>query len=110
LIITTTGFPTAAITETGTLPTGVKFVDNGDGTAKLRGTPAAGMAGSYPITIKAKNGVLPNAKQTFDLIVIGSGPSGNPVRAIRTSDNIADGVPTVDAILLSAVGNDTLFP
>ena len=48
------GFPTAtAITETGALPSGVTFTDNGDGTATLAGTPAAGTAGSYPITITA---------------------------------------------------------
>jgi hypothetical protein len=107
--ITTTGFPAAAITESGTLPIGVNFV-NGNGTAKLRGTPGANTAGSYSITIKAKNGVLPNARESFDLIVIGSGPSGNPVQAISTSDSIADSVPTVDAILLGDAGNDTLFP
>ena len=35
-------FPTATLTETGTLPAGVAFTDNGDGTATLTGTPAAG--------------------------------------------------------------------
>ena len=37
--MTTTGFPISALTETGALPTGVTFVDNGDGTATLAGTP-----------------------------------------------------------------------
>ena len=36
--VTTTGFPTPALTESGPLPTGVTFVDNGDGTATLAGT------------------------------------------------------------------------
>ena len=40
--VTTTGFPTAALSEVGSLPSGVTFVDNGDGTATLAGTPAAG--------------------------------------------------------------------
>ncbi len=40
--------PTAALTETGSLPTGVTFTDNGDGTATLAGTPAAGTNGVYP--------------------------------------------------------------
>jgi len=51
----TTGIPTAAVTETGALPAGVTFTDNGDGTATIAGTPAAGSGGSYPITITATN-------------------------------------------------------
>ena len=35
--VTTTGFPTPTITETGSLPSGVTFTDNGDGTATLAG-------------------------------------------------------------------------
>ena len=67
--MTTTGFPTAALTETGALPTGVTFVDNGDGTATLAGTPAAGTGGTYALTITAANGVLPDATQSFTLTV-----------------------------------------
>ena len=37
--VTTTGSPTSALSETGALPSGVTFVDNGDGTATLAGTP-----------------------------------------------------------------------
>ena len=54
--VTTTGRPTSALAETGTLPTGVSFVDNGNGTATLSGNPAAGTGGSYPITITATTG------------------------------------------------------
>ncbi|HEU5268572.1 MAG TPA: putative Ig domain-containing protein, partial [Jatrophihabitans sp.] len=65
-VTTTAGFPTTtALGETGSLPSGVTFIDNGDGTATLAGTPAAGTGGSYPITITAGNGVLPNATQSF---------------------------------------------
>jgi hypothetical protein len=35
----------------------------------LSGTPAAGTGGTYPITLQASNGVLPNAAQTFTLTV-----------------------------------------
>src|SRR5262245_34855472 len=38
--VTTTGSPTPAITKTGTLPTGITFIDNSNGTATLSGTPA----------------------------------------------------------------------
>ncbi len=67
--VTTTGIPTAAMTETGTLPSGVTFIDNGDGTATLAGTPAAGTGGSYPLTITAATGCCSNATQSFTLTV-----------------------------------------
>jgi hypothetical protein len=67
--VTTTGDPRPSITETGALPTGVTFVDNGDGTAKFVGTPGAGTAGDYPLTIAASNGVSPDAQQSFVLHV-----------------------------------------
>ncbi len=53
--VTTTGYPAATITEVGTLPTGMTFTDNGNGTATLAGTPATGSAGSFPVTISATN-------------------------------------------------------
>jgi hypothetical protein len=64
-----TGFPVPALSETGALPNGVTFVDNGNGTATLHGTPALGSNLTYPLTIKAANGVLPNATQSFTLNV-----------------------------------------
>jgi hypothetical protein len=67
--VTATGSPTPALSATGSRPTGVTFTDNGDGTAALAGTPAAGTGGSYPLTITAANGVLPNATQSFTLTV-----------------------------------------
>jgi hypothetical protein len=53
--LTTTGLPAPALKETGALPSGVTFTDNGDGTATLAGTPAATSGGSYPLTITATN-------------------------------------------------------
>ena len=75
--VTTTGSPTPSLTETGALPSPVTFKDNGNGTATLSGTPAAGTAGSYPITIKASNGVGTAASQSFTLTVNGSGGGSN---------------------------------
>lgn len=69
-VTTAHDFPTAtALTETGALPSGVTFVDNGNGTATLAGTPAAGTVNIYTFTITASNGVAPNATQTFTLTV-----------------------------------------
>ena len=68
--VTTTGVPNCALSETGALPPGVTFTDNGDGTATLAGTPAAGSGGAYPLTITATNGVSPPATQPFILSVL----------------------------------------
>ena len=70
--VTTTGSPAAAITESGGLPSGVTLTDHGDGTATLAGAPATGTKGSYPITLKAANGVSPDATQSFTLTVAGA--------------------------------------
>lgn len=69
--VTTTGKPTNVITRTGTWPAGVSFTDNGDNTATIGGTPAAGtLPGPYPAVITATNGISPNAVQNFTLRVL----------------------------------------
>jgi len=67
--VTTSGYPTPAVTRSGTLPAGVSFTDNGNGTATLAGTPSAGSDGTYALTITANNGVSPVATQSFALTV-----------------------------------------
>jgi hypothetical protein len=71
--ITATGSPTPSLAETGALPAGLNFTDNGNGTATLAGIPGPGSAGSYPLTFRADNGVPPDATQTFTLTVSPSG-------------------------------------
>jgi len=68
-LIFTTGFPTAAITEQGTLPTGVTFVDNGNGHGTLSGDPAVNTGGLYNLVFTASNGVSPNATLNYTLTV-----------------------------------------
>ena len=69
--ITTVGSPTPAITQSGKLPGGIKFVDNGDGTASLSGRPGNGLGqtGNYLLTLTASNGVSPAATQNFTLTI-----------------------------------------
>ena len=68
--VNATGNPTPAITRSGdALPSGVTFVDNGDGTATLSGGPVAGTGGVYNFTFTASNGVGPDATQSFTLTV-----------------------------------------
>ena len=66
--MTTTGFPTPALSETGSLPAGVTFTDNGNGTGTLQGT-ASLRRENFNISFTAQNGVSPNAVQNFTLTV-----------------------------------------
>ena len=66
--VTTTGFPKATITESGTLPKGISFTTNANGTASISGTPAAGTGGSYTIGLQATNSAG-SATQSFVLVV-----------------------------------------
>jgi hypothetical protein len=67
--VSTTGFPTSSLTETGALPSGVTFVANSDGTATLSGTPTTGSGGAYNLTFAASNSVGSPATQAFTLTV-----------------------------------------
>ena len=64
--VTASGNPTATLSQTGVLPSGVSFIG---ATGILGGTPAAGSGGAYPLTFKATNGVGPDASQSFSLVV-----------------------------------------
>ncbi|MFZ5877990.1 MAG: Ig-like domain repeat protein, partial [Chloroflexota bacterium] len=66
--ILTSGFPIPALNQSGALPGGVTFVDNGDGTATLSGTPDLGTSGDYPLTFTAANGTT-DATQNFTLTI-----------------------------------------
>jgi hypothetical protein len=61
--------PRPALTESGPLPAGVTFTDNGNGTASLSGTPAAGTGGTYPLVLTADNAVDSPQTQDFTLTV-----------------------------------------
>jgi uncharacterized protein YjbI with pentapeptide repeats len=67
--ITSAGVPDAGISADGALPDGVGFVDNGDGTATLSGSPGPATGGTYPLTLTASNGVAADAEQSFTLTV-----------------------------------------
>jgi len=101
--VTTTGSPVAAITSSGSLPSGVTLTDNKDGTATLAGTPAAGTKGSYPITITAANGVQPNATQSFTLTV-GNAPAAP---AITSASAATFAVGTQGSFTVRTTGSPT---
>ena len=66
--VTTSGTPVPTITKTGSLPSGVTFTANTDGTATIAGTPAEGWNGNYFLTITARNS-LGSVQQSFVLTV-----------------------------------------
>jgi hypothetical protein len=104
--VTSTGSPTAFLSESGSLPSGVSFIDNGDGSATLSGTPIAGSAGSYPIAITASNGVSPDATQSFTLTV-----KGPPTTSILIPSNgtTLSGSTYLDASASNATGVEFLL-
>jgi hypothetical protein len=64
--VATTGFPAPTLTQSGALPPGITFVDNGNGTGVLQGTAAAGTGGTYALQFTATNS-LASVVQNFTL-------------------------------------------
>jgi hypothetical protein len=70
-VVAAPGYPPPVITESGSLPRGVKFQTKYNGTAVLSGTPAVGTGGSYPITLTAHNSIGTVTAPRFTLTVVG---------------------------------------
>lgn len=66
--VTTSGYSSPTLTETGNLPAGVSFVDNANGTATISGTPGSASGGVYTITIDAGD-ASGSSSQSFTLTV-----------------------------------------
>lgn len=86
--ITTAGSPTSYatnVTHSGTLPAGVSFTNNGNGTASLSGTPTAVAGGGYPITFTAK--IPPgSATQSFVITVTAAPAITTAASAMAVTD------------------------
>ena len=67
--VTSSGAPAATLTEDGTLPSGVTFTNNGNGTATLAGTPPTDSNDSYALTFTVNSGGAPVAAQSFTLFI-----------------------------------------
>jgi hypothetical protein len=63
--------PRARLTIAGVLPGGIAFVDRGDGTGTLSGTPGAATTGTFPVTVTASNGFGVPATQALTVTVVG---------------------------------------
>jgi hypothetical protein len=102
--VNTGGFPIPSITESGTLPNGVNFVDNGNGTGNLSGI--ATQSGTFPITFTASNGIGSPAVQDFTLTVAGPIISLNP-----TSINfgrVLQGTTATQTVMVTNTGTTNL--
>jgi parallel beta-helix repeat protein len=78
------GYPAPALHESGSLPPGVTFVDHGNGTATLSGTPTAPLpSASWPLTITATN-ILASASQTLTLTTDEASTFTSPSSATAT--------------------------
>jgi hypothetical protein len=75
--ITVSAVDTATITiDSGTMPHGVTFQDNGNNSATLSGTPD--VPGHYPFTLRASNGAPPDATQSYAIDVVTAGATAPP--------------------------------
>ncbi|HTU21258.1 MAG TPA: immunoglobulin domain-containing protein [Gemmataceae bacterium] len=104
-LVIATGSPTPLLTVSGALPSGVTFADNGNGTATLGGTPAAGTNGTYHFTITAHNGAGSDARQSFTLTINpASSPPPPPPTATSSSQPPPLDVPPVLTLINEFVG------
>ena len=106
--VTTAGDGSISLTRVGTLPEGLTFSDQGNGTAILAGVPASGSAASYPLTVSATS-VFGHSDQAFTLTVLAAqpvAPAGatrfvalSPFRLLdtRVAGDITAGLPVASA-------------
>ena len=121
--VTATGYPLPTLSVSGSLPSGLVFIDNGNGTATLAGTPAFGTAGGYPLIIYARNtagtdgqkfGLLVNlARFTLSTVITGNGSVNNGDIACTASPQAGTCSylypPGAKVELLAAISNSLFF-
>ncbi|MGE0506560.1 MAG: PIG-L family deacetylase [Solirubrobacterales bacterium] len=109
-VVATGGAPTAALSVTGALPPGLAFADNGDGSAKISGTPTAAASPpaqttSYPVTVKAQNAV---GQKTQTLTIKVTNPGATPVFTSAEVASFTTGTAASFAVTTSASPTATL--
>ena len=103
--VTATGYPAPAISRGGaSLPSGITYVDNGNGSGTLSGIADLGTVGPYVLSFTAANGVGVNAAQNFVLTVA----KATTTTTIASSQNPAlVGQPVTFTATVTAQGNGT---
>jgi hypothetical protein len=86
--VTTTDAPIPALTYAGSLPSGIQFLDNGNGTGTLSGTPSSTMGSPVSITITATN-TVGTVSQNFTLVIYA--PGGAPTASFVGTDTNTEG-------------------
>lgn len=81
VVVRTAGYPAPGINLEGELPGGLTFLDNGDGTATIAGTPVDG-AGGTPVTVTATNVVADVSLSTRVTVVVRPEVTGGPVPVV----------------------------
>lgn len=99
--VTATGRPTPGL-AVAPLPAGLSFVDNGDGTGTLSGTPSAALSGENMLTISAQN-TSGTAVQSFLLTVRSAPAFTSPDTATFAVGTAGTFVPTVGSAYPAAV-------
>lgn len=98
--VTTSGSPAPSITETGSLPTGISFNNNGNGTATLSGQASPVNQGYYFITFTATN-VVGYSTQSFILAVNDAQTAPTFLNAASVTENQG----TVFSFTIDTTGN-----
>lgn len=113
-ILKTSGYPAPVVALTGALPQGLTFTPRSGGSAVIKGTPAAGTAGTYPLTLTATN-AAGTATQAFTLTVQAAPTLTTPSSVTVTANTAfsigvtAVGTPTPTVSLRSRLPSDVTF-
>ncbi|WP_403022401.1 beta strand repeat-containing protein [Salinibacterium sp. GXW1014] len=106
----TAGVPAVtALALEGELPSGLSFVDHGDGTSTISGTALSGVGGVYPLTIVASNAAGHEGRRAFELTITDVAAFTNPhsaafQRGVQTNFAVTTAGAFPDAPALSATG------
>ena len=95
--VTTLGFPSPSVTESGALPNGLSYNAT---THAISGTPAAGSAGKYTLRFTASNSLGSSPVQTFILTV-------NQVPAITSANSETFAIGVQSSFNVTATGFPT---
>jgi len=88
--MTTTGFPVPSLTVAGTLPAGISFTDNHDGTGTLGGTALAGSGGLYAtVVINASNSVGSAPAHPVNPVTVNEAPSITSANSTTFTEGVA---------------------
>ena len=79
--VTTGGYPTPSISVDGALPTGLEYLDNGDGTATIFGSVS--QTGTFPVTVTATSSA---GTLSQSLTIEASSTGGPPITSGATAE------------------------